>query len=113
VLLIVQLSKIAIFSCNKVVEDTTKYRYVNKDLHAKIMEVNVDMPYLPNKSKNDKIQFKIRLQLDHIGVTVSVVCTEKEITTAEGTAIVESLKYVRKSEPVVYKSKLPTSGFVL
>lgn len=78
------------------------------------MEINVDMPYLPSKKVNDKIEFKVRLQLDHIGVTVSVVCTDAEIgTTAGGTAEVNSLKYVRKSEPVVYRGKLSTKGFVL
>lgn len=81
------------------------------------MELEFDMPCLPNKTENDKIPFKISLQLNQIGgINVSVECQVEgslpiildNSTSGEGT-----FKYIRKSDPVVMKSKLPNGAFVL
>lgn len=106
----------AIFSCNYDKVDTVKWKRVNSE-HTKVIELEFDMPCLPNKAKNDKVPFKISLQLNQVGgINVSVECqmdgglpiTLNNSTSGEGT-----FKYIRKSDPIVMKSKLPNGAFVL
>lgn len=75
------------------------------------------MPYLPNKTNKDKIPFKISLQLNQIGgINISVECQTdggRPITLKNSTSGEDNFKYVRKSDPIVMKSKLPNGAFVL
>ncbi|KAI7875550.1 uncharacterized protein EV154DRAFT_555880 [Mucor mucedo] len=66
---------IAIFSCDS--RTGANDRYVT-DNHAKIMETKIIMPSV-NKRDGDLVKFKVSLQIEHIGVSVTIECQDPHI----------------------------------
>ncbi|KAG2198326.1 hypothetical protein INT47_003039 [Mucor saturninus] len=96
---------IAISSCDS--KTVANNRYVT-DSHAKIMETKITMPSV-NKRDGDLVKFKVSLQIEHIGVSVTVECQDphineevRKITKNQRSSLISTPKYslnVANSKP--------------
>ncbi|CAO3657414.1 unnamed protein product [Mucor hiemalis] len=72
---------IAIFTSDHDIDKHDKrLRYVDPELHTKILEIAVNMPVIPKATLREKIPFLVSLEIDEVkGMTLSVKCERVDL----------------------------------